>query len=267
MSSSSPTPAPQGAESADISLQTERAEPLVSIRGVTKTFGKLRALDNFTMSIRSGETYGLIGPNGSGKTTLIRAIVGLTKPTSGEVRVLGQRMPNRQIAKDIGYMTQNNALYQELTVRENLEFFGRIYGLRGQPLQQHVSAALETIDLAERARSVVDTLSGGMKQRVLLASALIHQPRLLLLDEPTVGIDPELRLSFWEHFARLNAQGVTIIVSTHHLDEAARCTRLGLMRFGVLLAEGRPDELTTLSGKATMEEAFLYFATRHKEQE
>ena len=266
MSSSSPAPTPQHPEGADISLQTERAAPVVSIRGVTKTFGKLRALDNFTMSIRSGETYGLIGPNGSGKTTLIRAIVGLTKPTSGEVRVLGQRMPNRQIARDIGYMTQNNALYQELTVRENLEFFGRIYGLRGQQLQQHVSAALETIDLADRARSVVDTLSGGMKQRVLLASALIHQPRLLLLDEPTVGIDPELRLAFWEHFARLNAQGVTIIVSTHHLDEAARCTRLGLMRFGVLLAEGKPDELTTLSGKATMEEAFLYYATRHKEQ-
>ncbi|HLW01669.1 MAG TPA: ABC transporter ATP-binding protein [Ktedonobacterales bacterium] len=264
MSTSSPTPQPQ---SADTRLQTANsAEPLVDIRGVTKLFGKLRALDNFTMSIRPGETYGLIGPNGSGKTTLIRAIVGLTRPTAGEVRILGQRMPNRQIAKEIGYMTQNNALYQELTIRENLEFFGRIYGLRGKPLQQRVSAVLETVDLAERGRSIVDTLSGGMKQRVLLASALIHQPRLLLLDEPTVGIDPELRLSFWDHFARLNAQGVTIIVSTHHLDEAARCTRLGLMRFGVLLAEGKPDELTTLSGKATMEEAFLYFATRHKDQ-
>ncbi len=268
MSGSSPASQPQEPESAPISTQTGQTdEPLVAIRGVTKLFGKLRALDNFTMSIRPGETYGLIGPNGSGKTTLIRIIVGLSKPTSGEVRILGQRMPNRQVAKDIGYMTQNNALYQELTVRENLEFFGRIYGLRGQPLQRHVSEALETVDMAERARSVVETLSGGMKQRVLLASALIHQPRLLLLDEPTVGIDPELRLSFWEHFARLNAQGVTIIVSTHHLDEAARCHRLGLMRFGVLLAEGKPQELTTLSGKETMEDAFLYFATRHKDQD
>jgi ABC-2 type transport system ATP-binding protein len=268
MVDSSPAPRPQDAEGTPITTQTEGVdEPLVAIRGVTKLFGKLHALNNFTMSIRPGETYGLIGPNGSGKTTLIRIIVGLSKPTSGEVRILGQRVPNRRIAKDIGYMTQNNALYQELTVRENLEFFGRIYGLRGQALQQHVSAALETVDLAERARSIVETLSGGMKQRVLLASALIHQPRLLLLDEPTVGIDPELRLSFWEHFARLNAQGVTIIVSTHHLDEAARCSRLGLMRFGVLLAEGKPQELTTLSGKETMEEAFLYFATRHKDQE
>jgi ABC-2 type transport system ATP-binding protein len=265
MSSSTPTPShPEGAE---ISLQTEdNGKPLVDIRGVTKMFGKLCALDNFTMSMRPGETYGLIGPNGSGKTTLIRVIVGLTKPTAGEVRILGQRMPNRQIAKDIGYMTQNNALYQELTIRENLEFFGRIYGLRGQQLQQRVNAVLETVDLADRGRSIVDTLSGGMKQRVLLASTLIHQPRLLLLDEPTVGIDPELRLSFWDHFARLNAEGVTIIVSTHHLDEAARCTRLGLMRFGALLAEGKPEELTTLSGKATMEEAFLYFATRHQER-
>ena len=268
MSSSSETPTPQGSDGAEISLQTAGTdEALVAIRGVTKLFGKLRALDNFTMSIRPGETYGLIGPNGSGKTTLIRVIVGLTKPTAGEVRILGQRMPNRQIARSIGYMTQNNALYQELTIRENLEFFGRIYGLHGQQLQQRVNDVLETVDLADRGRSVVDALSGGMKQRVLLASALIHQPRLLLLDEPTVGIDPELRLSFWEHFARLNAQGVTIIVSTHHLDEAARCTRLGLMRFGVLLAEGKPDELTTLSGKATMEEAFLYFATRHKDLE
>src|SRR5262249_37170032 len=144
-----------------------------------------------------GETYGLIGPNGSGKTTLIRIIVGLTKPSAGEVRVLGQKMPNRQIAKDIGYMTQNNALYQELSIRENLEFFGQIYGLRGRRLKERVEAVLETVDLPERARSIVDTLSGGMKQRVLLASVLIHDPRLLLLDEPTVGIDPELRLAFW----------------------------------------------------------------------
>jgi ABC-2 type transport system ATP-binding protein len=266
--SDSPTPQPSGPDGAEVSLQTAGTdESLVTIRGVTKLFGKLRALDNFTMSIRAGETYGLIGPNGSGKTTLIRIIVGLTKPTSGEVRILGQHMPNRQVAKDIGYMTQNNALYQELTVRENLEFFGRIYGLSGQKLQQHVNAALETVDLTDRGHSIVETLSGGMKQRVLLASALIHQPHLLLLDEPTVGIDPELRLAFWDHFARLNAQGVTIIVSTHHLDEAVRCTRLGLMRFGVLLAEGKPQELTTLSGKETMEEAFLYFATRHKEQD
>lgn len=268
MSGSSPIPQPPLPEGAQISTRTEKTdEPLVAIRGITKLFGKLRALDNFTMNIYPGETYGLIGPNGSGKTTLIRAIVGLTRPTSGEVRILGQRMPHRQIAKDIGYMTQNNALYQELTVRENLAFFGRIYGLRGPQLQQHVNDALETVDLADRARSIVETLSGGMKQRVLLASTLIHKPRLLLLDEPTVGIDPELRLSFWDHFARLNAQGVTIIVSTHHLDEATRCTRLGLMRFGVLLAEGKPQELTTLSGKETMEEAFLYFATRQKDQE
>ncbi len=267
MSTSPPAPEPQRTEDVVISTAANNGdEPLVAVRDVTKVFGKLRALDNFTMSIRPGETYGLIGPNGSGKTTLIRIIVGLTKPTSGEVRILGQRMPNRRIAKDIGYMTQNNALYQELTIHENLAFFGRIYGLRGQQLQQRVEAVLETVDLADRAKSVVETLSGGMKQRVLLASTLIHEPRLLLLDEPTVGIDPELRLAFWNHFARLNAQGVTIIVSTHHLDEATRCHRLGLMRFGALLAEGQPSELTRLAGKETMEEAFLYFATRHTDQ-
>ena len=256
---------PQASETNGPGIASE-TEPLVTIKNVTKNFGKLRALDNFTMSIRPGETYGLIGPNGSGKTTLIRIIVGLTKPTAGEVRILGQKTPNRQIAKDIGYMTQNNALYQELSIRENLEFFGQIYGLRGRRLKERVEAVLETVDMADRARSIVDTLSGGMKQRVLLASVLIHDPRLLLLDEPTVGIDPELRLAFWDHFARLNSQGVTIIVSTHHLDEATRCNRLGLMRFGALLAEGKPSDLTTLAGKETMEEAFLYFATQHKGQ-
>lgn len=268
MSSASPTP--DAGDSASVSAATNLSVSdtgsLVAIRGVTKDFGKLRALDNFTMGIRPGETYGLIGPNGSGKTTLIRIIVGLTKPTAGEVSILGHKMPNRQVAKDIGYMTQSNALYQELSVRENLEFFGRIYGLRNRHLKERVEAVLETVDMADRARSIVDTLSGGMKQRILLASVLIHNPRLLLLDEPTVGIDPELRLSFWDHFARLNTQGMTIIVSTHHLDEARRCTRLGLMRFGSLLAEGAPSELTALAGKETMEEAFLYFATRQKAQ-
>lgn len=244
--------------------ESSASEPVIEIRGVSKVFGKLRALDNFTITINAGETYGLIGPNGSGKTTLIRAIVGLTKPTSGEVYILGQKMPSRTVAKDIGYMTQSSALYTELTIRENLNFFGTIYGLRGQRLKQCVEEVLETVDLADRASSIVETLSGGMKQRLSLATAMIHQPRLMLLDEPTVGIDPELRLYFWDHFARLNAKGVTIVVSTHHLDEASRCHRLGLMRFGALLAQNKPSELTRLSGKPTMEEAFLYYATRHK---
>jgi ABC-2 type transport system ATP-binding protein len=244
--------------------ETTAAKPVVEIRSVSKAFGKLRALDNFTMTINAGETYGLIGPNGSGKTTLIRIIVGLTKPTSGEVRILGHTMPNGAIAKDIGYMAQSIALYTELTVRENLVFFGTIYGLHGQRLKQRVDEVLETVDLAAFSGSIVETLSGGMKQRVSLATAMIHEPRLMLLDEPTVGIDPELRLAFWDHFARLNAQGITIIVSTHHLDEAARCHRLGLMRFGALLAADKPSELVRLSGKPTMEEAFLHYATLYK---
>jgi ABC-2 type transport system ATP-binding protein len=246
--------------------ETAGVGAVVEIRNVSKVFGKLRALDNFTMTINAGETYGLIGPNGSGKTTLIRTIVGLTKPTSGEVRILGHTMPSSAVAKDIGYMPQTSALYNELTIRENLIFFGSIYGLHGQRLKHRVDEVLETVDLADRGSSIVETLSGGMKQRLSLATAMIHEPRLMLLDEPTVGIDPELRISFWEHFARLNAKGITIIVSTHHLDEASRCHRLGLMRFGILLAEDKPSELTRLSGKPTMEEAFLYYATRYKDQ-
>lgn len=239
-------------------------EPVVVIDSLVKRFGKLRAVDHLSMSIRAGETYGLIGPNGSGKTTLIRMIVGLARPTSGSILVMNTRMPNGKTAANLGYMTQLTAVYNDLTARENMRFFCNIYGLRGKEQKQRIDEMLQRVDLADRADSVVGTFSGGMKQRLSLACALVHKPRLALLDEPTVGVDPELRRAFWDYFAQLNKEGVTIVVSTHHLDEAARCTRLGLMRLGALLAEGNPQELLKLSGKDNMEDAFLYFA---REQE
>jgi ABC-2 type transport system ATP-binding protein len=214
------------------------------------------------MTIRAGETFGLIGPNGSGKTTLIRMLVGLVRPTSGTISLLGQRVPNGRIARQLGYMTQLSALYLDLTARENLRFFANIYGLRGKEQNRRILEMLERVDLAERANDVVGTFSGGMRQRLSLACALIHHPRLVLLDEPTVGVDPELRRSFWHYFHQLNQEGVTILISTHHLDEAARCTRLGLMRFGTLLAQDTPAQLLQQAGKTDMEEAFLYFANR-----
>ncbi len=237
---------------------------VVVISELVKQFGKLRAIDNLNMTINTGETFGLIGPNGSGKTTLIRMLVGLMRPTSGAIRIMGERIPSARIAPHIGYMTQLNALYLDLTAKENMQFFCNIYGLRGKQQKERIDEMLERVDLANRTNDVAGTFSGGMKQRLSLACALVHHPSLALLDEPTVGVDPELRRSFWDYFAQLNSEGITIIVSTHHLDEAARCTRLGLMRSGALLAHDTPQELLRQSGKDNMEDAFLHFASQQK---
>ena len=240
------------------------SEPMVVVEQLVKQFGKLRAVNNLNMTIFTGETYGLIGPNGSGKTTLIRMLVGLVRPTSGMIRIMGERMPSAKVSPHLGYMTQLSALYLDLTAKENLQFFCNIYGLHGKEQNRRIQEILERVDLADRANDVVGNFSGGMKQRLSLACALVHYPRLAVLDEPTVGVDPELRRSFWDYFAQLNKEGVTIIVSTHHLDEASRCTRLGLMRSGALLAQDAPQELLRQSGKDNMEDAFLHFASRQE---
>ena len=240
------------------------SEPMVVVEQLVKQFGKLRAVNNLNMTIFTGETYGLIGPNGSGKTTLIRMLVGLVRPTSGTIRIMGERMPSAKVSPYLGYMTQLSALYLDLTAKENLQFFCNIYGLHGKEQNRRIQEILERVDLADRANDVVGNFSGGMKQRLSLACALVHNPRLAVLDEPTVGVDPELRRSFWDYFAQLNKEGVTIIVSTHHLDEASRCTRLGLMRSGALLAQDAPQELLRQSGKDNMEDAFLHFASRQE---
>ncbi len=241
-------------------------EPMVVVEKLVKDFGKLRAVNNLTMTIHAGETFGLIGPNGSGKTTLIRMLVGLVLPTSGTIHIMNERMPSHKVAAQIGYMTQLSALYLDLTARENLQFFCRVYGLRGKQQDQRIMEMLERVDLADRVNDVVGNFSGGMKQRLSLACALVHHPSIALLDEPTVGVDPELRRSFWDYFAQLNKEGVTIIVSTHQLDEASRCSRLGLMRNGILLAQDSPQELLRKSGQEDMEEAFLYYASRQEAQ-
>jgi len=226
----------------------------VLVEEATKRFGPLLALRGVTLAVPHGITFGLIGPGGSGKTTLIRLVLGLLAPTSGRVQVLGQQ-PTAEVMRHVGYMPQAPALYQELTVRENVTFFGALYGSRW-PLEE----TLALVELLDRADSPVNTLSGGMRQRASLACALVHRPRLLVLDEPTVGIDPRLRRSFWDHFRRLNSEGVTIIVSSHVMDEAERCHRLGFLRDGRLLAEGSPGELRQRAGATTLEDAFLAFA-------
>jgi ABC-2 type transport system ATP-binding protein len=232
----------------------------VDVDNVVKSFGTMRALDGVTLRVRSGEIYGLLGPNGAGKTTLIRAIVGLVAPESGTVTVLGSRMPNLDILGSVGYMTQAAALYPDLSVEENLRFFAAISGA-----DSNVDEALKVVELDQRRKSIVATLSGGMRQRCSLACALVHRPRLLLLDEPTVGVDPQLRVQFWEHFREMAAAGTTILVSSHVMDEAERCQRLGLIRFGKLLGEGTPNEVRAAAGTNNLEEAFLKLSGRASE--
>jgi ABC-2 type transport system ATP-binding protein len=228
----------------------------VDIEGIRKNFGGLRALDGVNLHIKTGEIYGLLGPNGAGKTTLIRAIVGLVAPDAGTVTVLGRRMPDVDNLRNVGYMTQQAALYPGLSVEENLEFFAAINGAE----KQGVTDALKLVRLDDRRKSVVATLSGGMRQRCSLACALVHKPKLLLLDEPTVGVDPQLRVQFWEDFRRMADNGTTIIVSSHVMDEAERCQRLGLIQYGKVLAEGSPNEVRALAGTNNLEEAFLKLA-------
>lgn len=233
--------------------------PAMEVKNLVKSFGHVRAVDGLSLAVRPGEIYGLLGPNGSGKTTLIRLITGLLKPAAGTVTVLGQRMPNKRALAAVGYMTQAGALYEDLTVRENITFFARMCG---GVTRDRVGEMLALVELQDRAGSLVRQLSGGMKQRVSLACALVHRPRLLLLDEPTVGVDPQLRVSFWEYFQRLAGEGAALLVSSHVMDEAARCHRLGLIRQGRLLAEGTPPELLEQAGAASLEEAFLKFIGR-----
>ncbi len=232
----------------------------VDVDNVVKSFGTIRALDGITLRVRQGEIYGLLGPNGSGKTTLIRAVVGLVAPDSGTVTVLGRRVPDLNILSSVGYMTQAAALYPDISVEENLRFFAAISGA-----DSNVDEVLRVVELEQRRKSVVATLSGGMRQRCSLACALVHRPRLLLLDEPTVGVDPQLRVQFWEHFRQMAAAGTTILVSSHVMDEAERCQRLGLIRFGKLLGEGSPDEVRAAAGTKNLEEAFLKLSGRTSE--
>ena len=227
----------------------------IEVEAVSKRFGAVVALDRVDLRVPRGQVYGLLGPNGSGKTTLIRCLVGMLRPDAGSVRVLGRRMPDRGVLSRIGYMTQAAALYPDLSVVENVRFFATINGAAGQ-----VDEVLRFVELAERRNSVVATLSGGMRSRASLACALVHRPELLLLDEPTVGIDPALRAQFWAGFRTMAAAGTTIVVSSHVMDEAERCDRLGLLRQGVLLAEGSADELRRRAGVDRLEDAFLRLA-------
>ncbi len=234
----------------------------VKTEKLTKRFGKILAVDEISMTVEVGEIYGLLGPNGAGKTTLVRMLCGLLLPTSGTAFVLDTRMPCPSIKARIGYMPQESALYHDLTVHENLHRFGAIYDIPDHTFKANEEELLDFIQLKDRRDELVGNLSGGMRHRLSLACAMIHRPELLFLDEPTVGIDPELRAAFWNFFSSLRQRGVTILMTTHYMDEASRCTRIGLMRQGRLISEGTPDAVMAQAGVDSIEEAFLKLAAQ-----
>jgi ABC-2 type transport system ATP-binding protein len=233
------------------------ANPAVEAIAVRKAFGPINAVDGIDLSLPAGRIFGMLGPNGSGKTTLIRLLTGLASATSGTVRVLGVDMPSRPNLARIGYMTQADGIYPELSVWENLSFFAALYGQRDRAEMIH---ALELVELEGRLGTPALQLSGGMRRRLSMACALVHKPAVIFLDEPTVGVDPALRVQFWEHFHRLAADGATLLVSSHVMDEADRCDELLFMRDGHVLAQGTPAELRARAGTDNLESAFLWFA-------
>ena len=224
---------------------------IIDVEGLTKRYGERTVVDNLSMQVQRGEIYGFLGPNGSGKTTSIRMMCGLLTPDGGSGRTLGHDIVRdaAAIKAQVGYMTQRFGLYEDLSLRENLEFVARIYGM--DRIRERVSQTLERLGLTQRQHQLAGSLSGGWKQRLALAACMLHQPRLLLLDEPTAGVDPKARRDFWEEIHTLAADGMTVLVSTHYMDEAERCHRLGYIAYGRLLACGTPAELIANSGLHT----------------
>lgn len=231
----------------------------IQVNGVSKQFDEKVVLHGITLAVPKAHIFGLLGPSGSGKTTLVRLIAGIDVPTSGTVHVLGQQMPQLAMLSQIGYMAQSDALYAELTAQENLEFFASLYGLTGTKRKQRIHDVMELVDLGSHLKKQISNYSGGMKRRLSLAISLLHEPGILILDEPTVGIDPVLRKSIWQELTNLSRQGTTILLTTHVMDEADKCHQLGMIRDGILTAVGTPDELKQATSSATIEEAFLYY--------
>ena len=222
----------------------------IDVHGLNKSFGPKHVVKDFSLEVRAGEIYGFLGPNGSGKTTSIRMICGLLRPDSGHGTCLGYDIRNSAaIKREVGYMTQRFSLWEDLTIRENLDFVARMYNMNER--KRAVQAQLEGLGLETRQDQLAGTLSGGWKQRLALAACMLHRPRLLLLDEPTAGVDPQARRDFWEEIHRLAAGGISVLVSTHYMDEAERCHRLAYIAYGRLLATGTPQEVLHIVSLST----------------
>ncbi len=228
-------------------------EPVIRARGLTRRFGPLVAVDHVDLTVPAQQVYGFLGPNGSGKSTTIRMLCGLLTPSEGEIEVLGLRIPEQaeQLRRYIGYMTQKFSLFEDLTVRENLEFMAAVQEVPRQRTRARIDTLIEQYHFSDRVKQLAGTLSGGQKQRLALAAAVIHEPKLLFLDEPTSAVDPESRRDFWEKLFELADAGTTLLVSTHYMDEAERCHRLAILDRGRLAGDGTPSQMTgALAGRA-----------------
>ncbi|SPH23362.1 putative ABC transporter ATP-binding protein YbhF [Defluviimonas aquaemixtae] len=227
-------------------------EPVIEVRGLVKRYGGRAVVDDVSLTVRKGEIAGFLGPNGSGKTTTIRLMCGLLTPDSGEGRVIGHdiRREGRAIKREVGYMTQRFSFYEDLTIEENLDFVAGLYGL--SPARRHVADTLAGLGLTSRRHQLAGSLSGGWKQRLALAACIMHKPKLLMLDEPTAGVDPKARRDFWDEIHALAADGLTVLVSTHYMDEAERCHRINYISYGRLVAKGTVAEVVRDAGLTTV---------------
>jgi len=242
-----------GRDAPTVGASATMSEPLFACRGLTKRFGRKPAVDDVGFRIAPGEAYGLLGPNGAGKTTTISMLCGLLDADAGEVTLAGARLSEAPTAvkAGIGLVPQEIALYPDLSARENLTFFGRLYGMRGRELGAQVGEVLELVELADRADERIDTYSGGMKRRINIAAGLLHRPKLLVLDEPTVGVDPQSRNAILERVAQLNREGMALLYTSHYMEEVERlCDRIGIMDGGRMIAEGSRRELVDGIGQA-----------------
>ena len=230
-------------------------EKVIEAKNLTKRFGKILAVNNLSFEIKKGEIFGLIGPNGGGKTTTIKMILGILKPTKGEVFVFGKKMPNLKVLEKVGFMPQETALYEDLTLAENLSFFGKIYKIKN--LKEKIEKILDFVGLKAWKNEIVSNFSGGMKKRASFAISLLPDPEILILDEPTVGIDPPLVISFWNLFYKLQKEGKTILITTHVMEEAMNCQRVGLMASGKLIAIDSPKNLIEKMKVSSLLEVFL----------
>lgn len=236
-------------------------ESCIKTNNINKYYGRQQVLKDVSFDVPFASVYGLLGPSGCGKTTTVKIISGILEANSGEAFVLNEKMPSLTLMSRIGYMAQSDALYPDLSAKENMEFFGALYGITGKAFIKRFDEVMTLVNLSDDKNKIVGAYSGGMKRRLSLAMAILHKPPVLILDEPTVGIDPLLRKSIWDELYRMTEGGVTVLITTHVMDEAEKCTHLSMMRAGELIASGSPEEIQAGAGAGSLEEAFLFYGS------